>query len=90
MPSTAEPLMSSPSPLLCRIAREDCQPGDWIEAALVPEWFGAEGRRTFTPGAVSISPESGRLGGVLPEHPGEAWEFELRTDGEQRYWVRVS
>lgn len=82
--------MSSPSPLLSRTAREDCGPGDWIEASLVPEWIGAEGRRTFTPGTISISPESGQLGGILPENTGVSWEFESRTDGEQRYWVRVS
>ena len=82
--------MSSPSPLLRRTAREDCEPGDWIEAALIPEWIGAEGRRAFTPRAVSISPESGRLGGVLPENTGVTWEFESRSDGAQRYWVRVS
>jgi hypothetical protein len=82
--------MKPPSPSLRRIVREDCKPGDWIEASFIPEWADAQGRRPFRPDTVSISPESGRLGGVIPEALRETWEFESQTDGAQHYWVRVS
>jgi hypothetical protein len=73
-----------------RTAREECRPGDWVEALLIPEWTGMEGRRSFTPDSVSISPESGRLGGMIPEASRQTWEFESQTDGARRYWVRIS
>jgi hypothetical protein len=82
--------MNPHSSSLRRITREDCNPGDWIEASLVPEWKGTAGRHTFTPSGISISPELGRLGGVLAEAGGDAWEFESRTDGAEPYWVRLS
>jgi hypothetical protein len=73
-----------------RSAREDCEPGDWIDATLVPEWVGSGESRLFLPEGVSISPESGRLGGVLPDAKGEPWKFELRRDGAHAYWVRTA
>jgi hypothetical protein len=82
--------MNPPAASLRRITRDDCQSGDWVESALVPEWAGLEGRQTFTPVAVSISPEEGRLGGVLAAPASRSWEFEARTEGDQRYWIRIT
>lgn len=69
-----------------QIAREDCAVGDWIEMAFIPEWAGLQGRHCFTPSAVSISPESGQLGGTIAEVSRTSWQFEQRAD----CWVRVA
>ena len=82
--------MNPPSASLRRLTRNDCQPGDWVEAALIPEWTGLEGRQAFTPDMVSISPEQGRLGGVLAAPTSRSWEFESRSDGDKRYWIRIT
>ncbi len=70
-----------------RIAREECEVGDWVEAALIPEWSAESPSHVFRRARISISPENGSMGGMLPDQL-EEWTFVAGRRGTQFVWVR--
>jgi len=73
----------------CRIAREECEPGDWVDAAIAPEWSADLPSHVFRRPRVSISPGDGHMGGLLRDQP-EEWIFVHARRGSGLVWVRES
>jgi hypothetical protein len=72
-----------------RIAREDCEIGDWVEATLVPEWSAEQSSYVFRRAEISISPVDGGMGGILPDQSQECI-FVAEDLGNGLVWVRKS
>ena len=72
-----------------RIAREDCEVGDWVDAATAPEWSTELPSHAFRSSQISISPVEGGMGGMLPDQV-EEWIFVAERRGTQLIWVRES
>ena len=72
-----------------RIAREDCEVGDWVDAIVAPEWSSDLSSHVFRREQISISPVSGSMGGILPEQS-EEWTFVPDTRADVLVWVRES
>jgi len=72
-----------------RIAREDCKPGDWVDAASAPEWSTDLASHVFRLPRISISPGNGDMGGMQPDHPDER-VFVAEYRGPRLVWVRQS
>jgi hypothetical protein len=72
-----------------RIAREDCEVGDWVNASAIPEWSAELPSHVFRRGQISISPEDGGMGGMLPDQF-EEWSFVAERRGAEFVWVRAS
>lgn len=70
-----------------RIAREECEIGDWVDAALVPEWSAEVPSHVFRRAQVSISPAEGGIGGILPDQSEECL-FVVHHLGTGLVWVR--
>ncbi|MCW1885951.1 hypothetical protein OKA04_14525 [Luteolibacter flavescens] len=71
----------------CRIAREDCEVGDWIEASHVPEWSTGKLSHVFRRERITISPQEGDMGGMIPARPQE-WTFLADRINGRLVWVR--
>jgi hypothetical protein len=72
-----------------RIAREDCEVGDWVDAATSPEWTEEVPSHVFRRSQISISPVDGGMGGMQPDQL-EEWIFVAERRGAQLIWVRES
>jgi hypothetical protein len=72
-----------------RIAREDCEVGDWVDAIIAPEWLEQQSSYMFRRKQISISPVDGSMGGVLPEQY-EEWTFVADRRSNGLTWVRKS
>jgi hypothetical protein len=72
-----------------RLGREDCEVGDWVDAATAPEWSEELPSHVFHRAQISISPEDGGMGGMLPDHS-EKWIFVGERRENQHVWVRES
>jgi len=72
-----------------RLGREDCEIGDWVDAAAIPEWSPELPSHIFRRPQISISPEDGGMGGMLPENF-EEWIFVNGRRGSQLVWIRES
>jgi len=72
-----------------RIAREDCEVGDWVEAATIPEWSADLSSHVFRRPKISISPVEGDMGGILPDQFQES-VFIAERRGPQLVWLRES
>lgn len=70
-----------------RIAREDCEVGDWVSVSTVPEWSAEMPTHVFSRGRISISPEDGGMGGFLPSKT-EKWSFVSVRRDDQLVWLR--
>jgi len=71
----------------CRIGREDCEVGDWVDAATIPEWSPELPSHVFRRAQISISPEDGGMGGMLPENF-EEWIFVAGRRESKLAWIR--
>ncbi|RYD57789.1 MAG: hypothetical protein EOP83_20975 [Verrucomicrobiaceae bacterium] len=72
-----------------RIAREDCEVGDWVEAIIAPEWLQQQPSHVFRREQISISPVEGGMGGILPDQS-EEWTFIADHRSGGLVWVRES
>jgi hypothetical protein len=72
-----------------RIAREDCEVGDWVDAATIPEWSADLPSHVFRRPQISISPVDGGMGGMLPDQL-EEWIFVAGRLATQLIWLRES
>ena len=72
-----------------RIAREDCEVGDWVDAIVAPEWSADLSPHVFRREQISISPVEGGMGGILPDQSVE-WTFIPENRPEGLVWVRES
>jgi hypothetical protein len=72
-----------------RIAREDCEVGDWVDAATIPEWSAELQPHVFRRPKISISPVEGDMGGMLPDQFEESF-FVAERRGDRLSWVRQS
>ena len=72
-----------------RIAREDCEVGDWVNAAAIPEWSAELPSHVFRRPKVSISPVEGDIGGILPDQFEES-TFVAERRADRLIWVRQS
>lgn len=72
-----------------RIAREDCEIGDWVDAIVAPEWSVDLSPHTFRRAQNSISPVNGSMGGILPDQS-EKWSFVAEPRSVGLAWVRKS
>ncbi|MCW1924741.1 hypothetical protein OKA05_19405 [Luteolibacter arcticus] len=70
-----------------QIAREDCEVGDWVDVAAVPEWSAELSTHVFRREGISISPGDGGMGGLLPSQP-EKWSFVSARRDSQPVWLR--
>ena len=70
-----------------RIAREDCEVGDWLEATAIPEWSDQLTSHVFRRPKISISPLEGDIGGMLPDQFEESI-FVAERRGSKLVWVR--
>jgi len=72
-----------------RIAREDCEIGDWVDSIVAPEWSADLSPHTFRREEISISPVEGSMGGILPDQSGQ-WTFIPERRTGDLVWVRES
>ena len=72
-----------------RIAREDCEVGDWVDAIIAPEWSSDLSSHVFRREEISISPVEGGMGGILPDQSAK-WTFIPDNRAEGLVWVRES
>ncbi|MEK7952393.1 hypothetical protein [Luteolibacter soli] len=72
-----------------RIAREDCEVGDWVDALTAPEWSAQRASHVFRRAEISISPVDGGIGGILPDQS-EEWTFIPGHRETGLVWIRES
>jgi hypothetical protein len=70
-----------------RIAREDCEVGDWVDAVTIPEWSPGLSSHVFRRPKISIAPMEGDMGGMLTDQL-EEWTFIAERRGSELAWVR--
>ena len=67
---------------------EECEPGDWVEATVMPGWSAEADSHVFLRERISIAPWDGEKGGIVLSAKPDRWTFIARHRDGGLVWMR--